>query len=242
MPVSRDVARIEAFSDAVFGFALTLLVVSLEVPRTYDDMMTSVRALPAFAASFAILLMIWQEHHQFFRRYGVHDGPTIWINGLLLFVVLFYVYPLKFLMTMLLGPEGVLLGGRPAGVTGHQVPGLMVMYGAGFISVFVLLAALHCRALTRLRKEPEPAVDLKALRMHLGACFVYVAVGVFSVAIARFGPWTWAAGAAGFSYALIGPAFYVYYGVLAPRMLDDRQPATEDARRPGTQEPPQDPA
>ena len=74
MTVSRDVNRIEAFSDAVFGFALTLLVVSLEVPRTYADMMQNVRALPAFAASFAILLMIWQEHHNFFRRYGVHDG------------------------------------------------------------------------------------------------------------------------------------------------------------------------
>ena len=114
MPVSRDVNRIEAFSDAVFGFALTLLVVSLEVPRTYADMMNSVRALPAFAASFAILLMIWQEHHNFFRRYGVHDGVTIWLNGLLLFVVLFYVYPLKFLMTMLIGPNGVMFG-RPAG-------------------------------------------------------------------------------------------------------------------------------
>lgn len=219
MPVSRDVARIEAFSDAVFGFALTLLVVSLEVPRTYADMMGSVRALPAFAASFAILLMIWQEHHNFFRRYGVHDGVTIWLNGLLLFVVLFYVYPLKFLMTMLLGPSGVLLGGRPAGVELREVPGLMVMYGAGFISVFLLLAALHWRALARLRSEPETGVDLQALRLHLGACFVYVAVGLFSIAVAGFGPWSWSAGAAGFAYALIGPAFYVYYGVLAPRLV-----------------------
>ena len=122
MPVSRNVTRIEAFSDAVFGFALTLLVVSLAVPRTYDDMMDTVRALPAFAASFAILLLIWQEHHNFFRRYGIHDGVTIWINGLLLFVVLFYVYPLKFLMTMLVGPSGVMFGGRIDAVSGERIP------------------------------------------------------------------------------------------------------------------------
>jgi uncharacterized membrane protein len=222
MPVSRDVARIEAFSDAVFGFALTLLVVSLEVPRTYADMMASVRALPAFAASFAILLLIWQEHHSFFRRYGVHDGVTIWVNGLLLFVVLFYVYPLKFLMTMLIGPGGALLGGRPAGVEGHQVPGLMVMYGAGFVSVFLLMALLHWRALACLRRDPPADVDLGTLRLHMGACLVYVAIGLLSIAIARFGPWPWAAGAAGVSYALIGPAFYAYYRWIGPRLASQR--------------------
>ena len=34
----REVSRIEGFSDAVFGFALTLLVVSLEVPESFADL------------------------------------------------------------------------------------------------------------------------------------------------------------------------------------------------------------
>lgn len=218
MPISRDVTRIEAFSDAVFGFALTLLVVSLEVPRTFGDMMASVRALPAFAACFAILLMIWQEHHQFFRRYGVHDGATIWISGLLLFLVLFYVYPLKFLMTMLLGPGGVLLGGRSQGVTDAEVPQLMVLYGLGFVSVFLLLIALHWRALACLRREADSDVDLANLRVHLGALFVYVVVGLLSVAIAASHLTRWAPAAAGFAYMLLGPGFYVYYAFVAPRL------------------------
>lgn len=218
MPISRDVTRIEAFSDAVFGFALTLLVVSLEVPRTFGDMMASVRGLPAFAACFAILLMIWQEHHQFFRRYGVHDGATIWINGLLLFLVLFYVYPLKFLMTMLLGPNGVFLGGRTHGVTDAEMPQLMVLYGLGFVSVFLLLIALHWRALACLRREADSGVDLGSLRVHLGALFVYVVVGLLSVGIAASHLTWWAPAAAGFSYVLLGPGFYVYYALVAPRL------------------------
>jgi uncharacterized membrane protein len=219
MPVSRDVNRIEAFSDAVFGFALTLLVVSLEVPRTYADMMDSVRALPAFAASFAILLMIWQEHHNFFRRYGVHDGVTIWLNGLLLFVVLFYVYPLKFLMTMLIGPSGVMFGGRPPGVSDAQVPGLMVMYALGFIALFLILAALHWHALRCLRRAPDSGVDLVALRVHMGASLVYVSIGVLSLLLVRLLPFRVGIPASGFVYGLIGPAHYLYYRVVAPRIL-----------------------
>ena len=224
MALSRDVTRIEAFSDAVFGFALTLLVVSLEVPRTFDDLMVNVRGLPAFAACFAILLMIWQEHHQFFKRYGVYDGPAIWLNGLLLFLVLFYVYPLKFLMTMLLGPEGVFFGGQGAGVEGRQVSTLMTLYGIGFISVFLILAALHWRALACLRRAPEGGVDLRQLRIHLGACFVYVVIGLLSLVLAQLASGPWGGGAAGFVYALLGPAFYVYYGLLAPRLFGRSEP------------------
>lgn len=36
---SHDVSRIEGLSDAVFGFAVTLLVVSLEVPKTFAELM-----------------------------------------------------------------------------------------------------------------------------------------------------------------------------------------------------------
>ena len=34
----NEIARIEGLSDAVFGFAVTLLVVSLEVPKTFNEL------------------------------------------------------------------------------------------------------------------------------------------------------------------------------------------------------------
>jgi hypothetical protein len=97
-----EMNRIEAVSDVVFGFALALLVVSLEVPRTYADLINAMRGFPAFAFTFAALMYVWGRHYYFFRYYGLDDLTTIVLNTLLLFLVLFYVYPLKFLVSVFL--------------------------------------------------------------------------------------------------------------------------------------------
>src|SRR4026208_110886 len=95
----HDLSRLEAVSAAVFAFALTLLVGSLDVPKSYRELMTLMAGFIPFAASFALLTWIWYEHNIFFRRYGLQDAWTTTLNAMLLFVVLFYVYPLKFLFT-----------------------------------------------------------------------------------------------------------------------------------------------
>jgi uncharacterized membrane protein len=97
----HEVSRLEGFSDAVFAFAVTLLVVSLEVPRTFTELATAMREFPAFAICFALLFQVWWRHFNFFRRYGLEDPPTIGLTGILLFVVLFYVYPLKFVFKLM---------------------------------------------------------------------------------------------------------------------------------------------
>src|SRR5215471_10595235 len=123
----REVSRVEGFSDAVFGFAVTLLVVSLEVPKTFDEILSMMRGFPAFAVSFALLFMIWWRHYQFFRRYDLEDAWVITLTGLLLFLVLFYVYPLKFLWSLLFAQIG---GGDVRGVIANKdVPALFEVYG-----------------------------------------------------------------------------------------------------------------
>jgi hypothetical protein len=98
---SHEISRIEALSDAVFAFAVTLLVVALEVPKTYGELTEVLRGFGAFAICFALLFVVWFNQYKFFRRYGLNDNLTIVMNAVLLFVVLFYVYPLKFLFTFL---------------------------------------------------------------------------------------------------------------------------------------------
>ena len=92
MPTPRhhEVSRLEGFSDAVFGFALTLLVVSLEVPQDMDALEHQMWGFVGFAAMFAMVCWIWYEHNKFFRRYGLQDAWTVFLNAVLLFVVLLW--------------------------------------------------------------------------------------------------------------------------------------------------------
>lgn len=213
-----DTARIEAFSDAVFGFAVTLLVVSLEVPRTFAEMTAAMRLLPAFAASFALLLLVWQEHRAFFKRFGADDGVLLWINGGLLFVVLAYVYPLKFLMTLLIGPDGLFLGRTPPGIDGEDIPTLMRMYGIGFVLLFAMLSALYARAWSWHRSNGADQALLGQIRVHQGASLVYVAIGVVSLLAASVSNSRTAMGISGGVYALTGFAHWLYHRVVAPRL------------------------
>jgi hypothetical protein len=149
----NEMNRIEAVSDVVFGFALTLLVVSLEVPHTYADLIDAMRGFPAFALTFALLMALWARHYYFFRYYGLDDLATIVLNTLLLFVVLFYVYPLKFLFNIWLSP----LTGTPMWISNPQggmrlvmaygnERGLMLIFGSGFTAVYFVFAAMYWHA------------------------------------------------------------------------------------------------
>jgi uncharacterized membrane protein len=182
----RAFSRIDAFSDVVFGFAITLLVVSLEVPHTFVELNHSLRGFIPFAVCFVLLILLWYSHYKFFRRYGLHDNATIVINATLLFVVLFYVYPLKFLFTVLtngwIGQDATAFG------SGAQMRELMVIYGLGFIAVYALFTILHWNAWRqRVALELNP-VELFLTRSAMVEYTAMASVGLISVLLALFVP------------------------------------------------------
>src|ERR1700753_2707267 len=82
----HEVKRIETLSDAVFAFAVTLLIVSLEVPRDFEELLINMRGFLAFAICFFLLILVWHEQNVFFRRYGLEDRWTIVLNCILMFI------------------------------------------------------------------------------------------------------------------------------------------------------------
>jgi uncharacterized membrane protein len=198
----EEVTRLEGFSDAVFGFALTLLVVSIEVPRTFDQLAQTMRGFLGFAFSFAILLGVWEKHYRFFRRYGLQDGRTVILNSFVLFVVVFYVYPLKFMASLLLG--GLFGDSAAASIRTDQVPSLMAIYGSGLAAIFALYAMLYVHAYRQRANLSLSPLEVALTRNEILRNVVLCVLGLGSVGMAELLPAS-RSGLAGYAYFLIGP-------------------------------------
>jgi uncharacterized membrane protein len=209
----HEISRLEAFSDAVFAFALTLLVVALDVPTSYAELTKLMAGFVPFAASFALLTWIWYEHNKFFRRFGLQDPWTTTLNAVLLFVVLFYVYPLKFLFTTAFAHFIPALGVR-MDVEPRQIASLFVIYGAGFVAIFGMFTLLYRQAYRKRVELGLGPLDIFDARAGAGAHMVSMVVGLASIACA-LAPFPFPM-FSGFTYFMMGPAHWIY-GVRAGR-------------------------
>jgi uncharacterized membrane protein len=85
-------ARFEAFSDGVFAFAITLLVLGFVLPELHppDNRALALALfhlwpnLLAYALSFGVIGIMWQNHHALFRLVDRVDRTTVFLNLLLL--------------------------------------------------------------------------------------------------------------------------------------------------------------
>lgn len=201
-----EILRIEAFSDAVFAFAVTLLVVSLEVPKSFEELIEVMRGFPSFAICFSLLILLWYQHYKYFRMFGLEDITVLVLNCALLFVILFYVYPLKFLFGALVH---MVLGGHPSvdqrsvtEISAQQMPTLMIVYGIGFASVYCLYGLLYLHA---YRKRAQLELDDTEGLVAKGCVqenFLLGGIGLLSIAVALTNS-AYSVVASGFVYWLI---------------------------------------
>ena len=205
-----EIQRIETFSDGVFAFAVTLLIVSLEVPKSFEELLITMRGFFAFGISFLLLVMIWNEQHRFFRNYGLEDIWTITLNGTLLFIVLFYVYPLKFLFSLMFSEQIYGAHNSPFTIKQSQVPLLMMIYAQGFMAIYSLFFLMYLHASRNATKLGLTSVEKFDCRTGMYRILIMVIAGLISFITALILN-NDKAGIAGFAYFLIGPAIAIFF-------------------------------
>jgi uncharacterized membrane protein len=196
----KEITRLEGFSDAVFAFAVTLLVVSLEVPRTFPELMRTMRGFIPFAICFALLINIWSQHYRFFRRYGLEDSNVRLLNSILLFFVLFYVYPLKFLFVTVFEEQGQ--------ISDLEMRELFIVYGLGFAALQTIFCLLYLRVIVHRVALDLTPLELMSTRETLFHHVITGTVGIVSVLVALSLPLN-LVGIAGLVYSLLVPYFWI---------------------------------
>ena len=222
-----EVTRLEGLTDAMFGFAITLLIVSLEPPTEFNQLVNLVLSFPAFAITFLLMLFIWYWHYRYFRQYGLNSGKVMWVNGILLFLVLLFVYPLKFIATIVI--DYVILEGwfgfdMPTVVTISfaQYPVLHTLYAVGFASVFLCFSWLYKLALDAKQELKLTPYEVLSTRTHVVLYLIVAAVPLATIALVWM-PTQWAPMIAGFANGLIWPATMFYQRSMQPKFAALRE-------------------
>jgi uncharacterized membrane protein len=129
--------RLEAFSDGVFAIAITLLIIEVRVPDSHAgdlarDLANQWPSYAAFVVSFAIIGIIWVNHHDIFERIVIVDRSLLFLNLLLLLTVAFLPFP-----TALLGDY--IREGDNAHIAAAVYGANMTLIGLAFIAMWTYL-------------------------------------------------------------------------------------------------------
>jgi len=213
--------RLDAFVDAAFAFAVTLLVIGGgDVPSSYGPLEQAMRNAPAFAIGFAFLCMFWRGHVRW-RTYRSRDGRLPMLLSLtLVFLVLVYVYPLRLMSISLVE---FLTRDIHTIRTAGEATSLFTLYGLGFMAMAGAMAALFA---TSLAVQPD-AGRRSGVVGETAIWLMLAGAGALSALIAQFSP-----GLAPWTYSLLPVAIglFVRRHDWAGAAVSEEPPPASDGR------------
>ena len=209
--------RIEAFTDAAFAFAVTLLMIGGgHVPTDVGELLGALQGLPGYALSFVLLCLFWYAHYSWYRRYGIEDGRSIVLSLLLVFLVLIFVYPLHMMFDAVIVIGSGNLAGSVHIRSWHDWRVVYVVFGIAYASMSGVIALLYTHALQQRKALDMNAAETLITRYGLWRWCTSVSVGLVSALTALAIPVT----AAPFTYALPGLIYWLL--ALSGRTLRSR--------------------
>lgn len=151
--------RLDAFVDAAFAFAVSLLIIAGAEPlRSFQDLTGALARIPAFACGFALIILFWLAHRTWSALSPARDGWATFLSLAVVFSVLVFVFPLRLLIeTATHFVSGGLLPGRGLISTLAELRGTYLIYGLGFAVLSGLYALLFRHAAKGLDPMNGPA-------------------------------------------------------------------------------------
>ena len=213
----EEPGRLENFSDAVFALAITLLLISTSPPTNFEQIKRFVWDIIPFCLCIALILLVWYQHFIFFFRYGMRNGKIIVLNTLFLIIVLFYVYPLKFLAKLILVPIADLFGQDEllvelkGVISARDIGDLMIIYGMGATGVFLMIMLMYCYALNQADELELNEIEKFDTRASIRTNLLMGSIPLLSVVLAILFRNSWYAGMiSGFTYFLYSPVMFIH--------------------------------
>lgn len=164
--------RVEAFSDGVFAIAITLLILTIAQPTDYAKLASQLAdrwtSLAAYGVSFAVIGIMWLNHHTVFSHLERSDRGMFYRNLILLGTIVFIPYPT--------GVFGEALR------RGHGAKTAAIFYSASMTVNAIAWAALWLHASVRrrlLRPDfPEAQRTMSTVMFAGGWLFYAIATGI----------------------------------------------------------------
>jgi TMEM175 potassium channel family protein len=188
--MSAETSRMEAFSDGVFGIALTLLILGIKIPQVSggDLRMQLLRQWPAYlsyAIAFAFIGIMWINHHRLFSHIHRCDNWLLVFNLLLLFGVTTVPFPTAVLATHL---------GHPGQTTA------VILFDGTFVFIAIFFNLLWRHASSAKRQLLSPQVDHAAVKKITAQ----YAIGPFAYLICLLLAWVSVPASMFLNFALAG--------------------------------------
>ncbi len=170
--MEKETARLEAFSDGIFGVAITLLALDIGIKEYEGATNLSLwREIVArwpeyfgYFNSFAVVLLVWMGHHRILKPVRLANTAVIFLNGFLLLLIALFPFPTR--------------------TVGHFIhtgaQGTAVAFYAGFTGLINVAMAL----LTfYLQRNPWLLVDEPKAMSVLSQLFKWELVGIVAYAL-----------------------------------------------------------
>jgi len=179
--MEKQTSRLEAFSDGIFGVAITLLAIEIGISEyegasnlnLWQKIIEKWPEYFAYFNSFATVLLIWIGHHKILSRVWKASHSVTLLNGLVLLFVVLFPFPTK--------TVGAFIGTNAVNTA--------VSFYAGFTGVIVLTMLILNIEIVRNKKFIiEPDKNLPWFRTLIKGQIIAIAVYTCASITAFYSP------------------------------------------------------